>query len=120
MARSTNGRNSFALGKVVTIRSSRAFINEVARLRSIDIRCSVVRPNFLCAFWCRMTLLEISTQLSDNSHFGRNDWLLFLFRFKICSISGVASAGTGNGIALFVKLHTEIQTHAVENLFDFV
>ena len=30
MARSTKGRNSLALGRVVTIRSSRALINEVA------------------------------------------------------------------------------------------
>jgi hypothetical protein len=36
MARSTNGRNSFAFGKVVTMRSSRELIREVARLRSIE------------------------------------------------------------------------------------
>jgi hypothetical protein len=36
IARSTNGRSSFAFGKVVVMRSSRELIREVAKLRSID------------------------------------------------------------------------------------
>ena len=44
MTRSTKGRSSFAFGSVVTMRSSRALMSEVARLRSIDIAV-LARPS---------------------------------------------------------------------------
>ena len=45
-----------AFGTVVTMRSSRALISEVAMFLSMDMRCSLVRPSFLCAFKCRIAL----------------------------------------------------------------
>src|SRR6185436_7907515 len=101
MARSTNGLSSFALGSVVTIRSSRALISEVARLRSNEIRCSVVLPSFRCALKCRITLL-------------------FNLVVEIAQIGSIATTRSGNWVPLLVKLHTEIEPHAVENIFDFI
>src|SRR3954453_3364697 len=101
MARSTNGRNSFAFGKVVTIRSSRELISDVARLRNSEIRCSVVRPSFRCAFKCRMELL-------------------FNLVVEVAQVGSVAPARTGNWITLFVELHTEIETHTIQDILDLI
>src|SRR3954454_5285879 len=101
MARSTNGRSSFALGNVVTIRSSRELISDVARLRNSEIRCSVVRPSFRCAFKCRIELL-------------------FNLVVEVAQVGSVASARTRNGITLFVELHTEIETHTIQDILDLV
>src|SRR6476619_1198627 len=49
-----------------------------------------------------------------------HDGLLFLITFEIRKIRAVATAGAGNRITLFVEFHTEVENHAVENLFDLV
>src|SRR5919201_6375446 len=56
MTRSTQRRSSLPLASVVSMRpwSSRA----VTRFRLIALRCSIVRPNFRPAFWCRMSRLD--------------------------------------------------------------
>src|SRR3712207_2845631 len=120
MARSTKGLSSFAFGKVVTIRSSRAVIKEVARLRSIDMRCAVVRPSFLCALRCLITLaigcqVRGAGKMSLPAPYTRR-LFLFFFVFYVREVAGVAvaSARARNRVALLVELHAESEPHAVQ------
>src|ERR1043165_1351726 len=46
--------------------------------------------------------------------------LLFLVAFEIRKISAVTAASSRNRITLLVKLHTEVETHAVQDLFDLI
>src|SRR6185295_4331214 len=121
MAFSTKGLNSFAFGSVVTMRSSRALIKETARLRSIDVRCSLVRPSLRCAFWCRMTLKDPSYPYSFRlCAAGCNCLLLVVDIGKVAEIGAVATPGSGDWISLFVKFHPKVQTHAVQDFLNFV
>jgi hypothetical protein len=102
IARSTNGRNSFAFGKVVTIRSSFELMREVARFRSIEFRCSLVRRSFRCAFKCLMGLNYCSSSPSKSDR-------------------SAPSRPPVPGIGFLARqTPSRIQTHSIEDLFNLV
>src|SRR6185369_12333122 len=102
MARSANGLNSFALGRVVINRS--CVISDVQRLRSKAIRCSVFRPSFLWATLCR-----ISTPLNSMTLVRQED-----------EHSALARSYLIDEPSLLIELHPEMQPHRGEDFLDLV
>src|SRR6185437_5588427 len=94
--RSASGRIAFALGTVVWMRSSST--SEVTRLRSRARRWLVLRPSFLPAFKCLMSV-----------H---------------CSLFPVPGSllgvGAGDRIPLVVNPHPQRQAHLRQDLLDLV
>src|SRR5882672_1558771 len=109
------------------MRSSCELISETVRLRSIDMRCSLVRPSLRCAFKCRMTFhvrqssdCRLLQQFLRQTKVCRTSKQLQLVICKVAQICSVATAGARNRISLLVKFHSKVQAHAVEYLFDFI
>ncbi len=70
-------------------------------MRSIAFLCDEVLFNFLCAFKCRI-LFHLFTGYAGFPN----------LKF--------AAAGSRYRVALFVKIHSEIQTHSMEQVLDLV
>lgn len=70
------------------------------------MRCSVVLPNLRCAFKC---LISKNTNRTYTSH---KTYMSHSLLIKI------SAARTRYRIALFIKIHSEIQSHAVQQVLD--
>src|ERR1051325_3804664 len=68
----------------------------------------------------RVTMLTGTTKFSMCLQVSHDSNLLFLVAFIIRKIGSVAAARSRNRITLLVKFHSEVETHAVQDLFDLV
>src|ERR1044072_3072220 len=46
--------------------------------------------------------------------------VLFLFALEVAQIGAVAATSAWDGIPLFVKLHSKIEAHSIQNFLDLV
>src|SRR5262245_11458441 len=65
-------------------------------------------------------MLAGATEFSMCLKVSHDSNLLFLVALIIRKIGTVSAAGSGNRITLLVKLHTEVESHAVQDFLDLV